>query len=93
LSLCALVAPNLQDIVIEEGNLSFKVRGNFIVDFEGLSMVRYFGQLCEVTIWRNIRKLSSGCFAECRTVSNVIFESDSQLSCIESYAFSDCIWL
>jgi hypothetical protein len=52
--------------------------------------MHYFGQLCEVLILGCIRKLSGGCFACCRTVSSVIFESGSKLSCIESWAFYNC---
>jgi hypothetical protein len=86
----ALTAPNLREVCIEEGNCSFKVKGHFTVDFEGISMIQYFGELCEVIIWRSIIKLSYGCFAYCGTVSSVIFERGSKLSCIERFAFYNC---
>jgi hypothetical protein len=90
LGLGGLAAPNLREIFIEEGNRKFKVNGNFIVDFEGVSIIWYFGQLCEVVIWGSIQQLSGGCFACSCIVSSVIFECGSQLSCIERYAFYKC---
>jgi hypothetical protein len=90
LSGSALLAPNLREILIADENCSLKVRECFIVDFEGTSIVGYFGDFCEVTIGRLIRKLSEHCFTLSTTLSSVIFDSDSQLSCIENHAFSDC---
>jgi hypothetical protein len=75
---------------IEEGNCSFTVNGNFILDFDGVWIIRYFGESDEVIILPSVRKLSGGCFAYCRTVSSVIFECASKLSCIERSAFCGC---
>jgi hypothetical protein len=57
---------------------------------EGLSLIWYFGHLCEVRICRSILELSDFCLAGCGTVSSVIFESGSTLSCIEGYVFANC---
>jgi hypothetical protein len=80
----------LQTIFIGEGNPFFKIVGDFVLYFEGSSITKVFRSAADVTIAKNIKILSPGSFAHCETVSSLIFESDSQLSSIESHAFYLC---
>jgi hypothetical protein len=85
-----LVAANLRDISIAEGNCHFKVCGNFLFDFDCVSLKRYFGNAKELMIANNVETIGGGCFKGCEDLLHVIFESGSQVSCIESYAFCQC---
>jgi hypothetical protein len=49
--------------------------------------------LKSIVIPKNIRILVKSCFADCSSLSSVVFESDSKLEIIESHAFSGCIAL
>jgi hypothetical protein len=80
----------VREISIEDGNDAFKVVGDFLMDFECISIKRFFGDLAEVTIGRGIEELSGGCFAYCTSISAVIFESGSRISRIGVHAFQGC---
>jgi hypothetical protein len=79
---------NLRAIFLAEGNRHFTVCGDFLLDFDGISIARYFGQAAEVTIWKSIERLVEGCSAGSQTLSSVIFESGSGISFIEKDAFA-----
>jgi hypothetical protein len=81
---------NLVDISVAEGNLDFKVCGNFLVDFEGHCVKKDFGNETVVFIPASIERLDVGCSANCRTLLTVIVESDSKLRCIEGRVFGRC---
>jgi hypothetical protein len=83
----------LREISVADGNSHFKVSGDFLLDYDGTSIKRYFGTESEVTIPNTIEQLDVGCFSGLQTISNVIFESDSQLSRIERLAFAGCLSL
>jgi hypothetical protein len=46
-----------------------------------------------VTIPRHVQILSSKCFYDCKSLSSVSFETDSELTRIESHAFWSCLSL
>jgi hypothetical protein len=69
---------SLDDISIEGGNLHVKVRGDFLMDSDCVSIVHYFGRGTTATI---------GCSD---TLQSVTFESSSNLSCIEAFDFWCC---
>jgi hypothetical protein len=90
LDAAAFLHTNLHRISIAPGNRHLKVCGDFILDFEGVSIKLYFGKDTEGTIPKNITVLPANCFAYRATISRVIFESGSRLSRIEKSAFSQC---
>jgi hypothetical protein len=51
---------------IDPGNRFLEISGDFVVGSSETCLVRYFGDFEEVTIWRTIKAISVGCFAECR---------------------------
>jgi hypothetical protein len=57
------------------------------MDFEGISIIRYFGSSFDVEIPKRIEKLSRCCFNRCSSVHRVIFESNAEVSVIEESAF------
>jgi hypothetical protein len=94
----ALVVTNLSEISVADDNCHFKVIDNFLLDFESISIIRGFGDLTEVKIPKTIQTLARGCFADCRALSRVVFESGSQLSRLGHSAFRNCsallsIWI
>jgi hypothetical protein len=90
LSGIALVVQNSQVMTIAPGNRWLSMTGDFLTDFQGSSIKRYFGAEQEVRIANHIHKLGFGCFCHCPTVSSVIFESGSRLSRIKSFTFYNC---
>jgi hypothetical protein len=81
---------NLEWISIEEGNLIFKLRDHFLVDFDGTTIIKCFGRAEGIIIPADIETLGCYCFSGNRIVSSVSFEPDSKLSRIESDAFRCC---
>jgi hypothetical protein len=69
----ALVGQNSQAITIAPGNRWLSMSGDFLMDFQGSSIKRYFGTEQEVRIANHINKLGSGCFCHCPTISRIWF--------------------
>jgi hypothetical protein len=80
----------LTRISFEEGNKHFRIVGDFVVDFEGVRIVRYFGRDCEVRIPAGIKRLGIFCFAECDALLSIDFGPDSSVSLIYDGAFREC---
>jgi hypothetical protein len=81
---------NFRHITIEEGSRNFRVWGDFLMDVECVTLVRYFGDDRNVTLSSEIETLGTGCFSECSDLSSLVFERGSKLKRIEAQAFSDC---
>jgi hypothetical protein len=89
----AFARTDISIIAVEDGNRHLSVSGDFLVDFDCISVIRYFGTDPSVTLSRDIEILGTGCFSACRVLSSLSFESGSKLSRIEANAFSDCLHL
>jgi hypothetical protein len=89
----AFLATPISTITIDGNNCHFSFSSPFLMDFEGISIIRYFGSMDEgegeVTIPKQIRKLSRCCFQSCSSVHRVIFDSNAELLVIEESAFLD----
>jgi hypothetical protein len=83
----------ISEIRIGEGNRSFRVHGKFLMDFEGTSIIRYFGQDCYVTISCEIERILSGSFSHCEWIRGLRFERPSKVVTIGSRAFEKCLKL
>jgi hypothetical protein len=81
---------NLREISVSEGTLHFKISGDFLLNFEGLSIKLYFGSGGTITIPNTIERVEAGCFCAIHTISNVIFETGSRLCSIGEAAFTWC---
>jgi hypothetical protein len=85
----SLARCGLREIAIESGNRFFGVIGDFVVDFEGVTIVRCFGTEKEVTIPKEIEMIGDNSFASC-DIWAVEFTGESKVSSIGHYAFSWC---
>jgi hypothetical protein len=85
----AFVFSPLQEIRIEPGNRFFRVSGPFLLDYDGVFIVRYFGSENEVTIPSEIDTLGV-CSFSCCSISGVRFDSTSKLRLTENEALSFC---
>jgi hypothetical protein len=86
----AFILSGVSVITVEAGNRNFDVSGDFLMNFEGVTAVRYLGSDRNPTLGREIESLGHGCFSLCSWLSSLSFESGSKLRRIEARAFSDC---
>jgi hypothetical protein len=86
----ALARTGISRITLEEGHRHFRISGNFLLDFDGISVIRYFGSDRKVTLSNNITALNTGCFHSCGFLCSLIFESGSKLARIGDHALSHC---
>jgi hypothetical protein len=89
----ALARTGISKIIVEDGNRYFRVAGDFLLDFEGTSLIRYFGSDSIVDLPHHIEVLCSGCFHDCASLCSLTFKSGSELTCIETIALSHCFLL
>jgi hypothetical protein len=78
----------LSSISIESGNKSFVIEHEFLIDIIHHKLIRNLSRSSNVEIPSNIEILGSSCFSCCKSLSSISFESNSQLTQIESNAFS-----
>jgi hypothetical protein len=85
----AFLESGIHEIGVAEGNRHFRVSGEFLLEIEGNSLIRYLGNSHQVRVPGEIESLSRGCFygTDIRTLK---FENDSQLRRIDSQAFFRC---
>jgi hypothetical protein len=81
---------SIERVVVDESNPHYFISGDFLVGFEGMILIRYFGHSESVIIERNIGSIGRSCFRECRSLESIVFESDSRLSILGECAFSEC---
>jgi hypothetical protein len=81
------------EIRVSEGNRHFRVSGDFLLSFDGRSLIQYFGRDSSVRIDREIEVLCKKAFDVYRDISSIEFPTDSKLRRIESRAFSNCRFL
>jgi hypothetical protein len=74
-------------IEIDPGNTVFGFFGDFLVNLEENSVVRYLGTEEEVTIPKQFSGVAAGCFCCLKSVSAVRFEADSRISFSRPRAF------
>jgi hypothetical protein len=86
----ALVGAELSQIAVEESSLNFRVFGNFLMDIEGVTVVRSFWVVGKVTLSREIETLGVRCFSACSGLSSLEFERESKLKRIEALALCRC---
>jgi hypothetical protein len=89
----ALAGTQMSTITAEEGNRHFQVSGDFLLDLDGISVIRYFGSDQEITLSRHVKILGSGCFSYCRSLQTLTFEPGSKLTRIEDSALKSCFSL
>jgi hypothetical protein len=73
---------------IEAGNESFSISGNYLLNFEGTSIIGYVGEANEVCIGEDIEELCDHCFSCQTALTWVVFEGDSRVRRIGKWAFA-----
>jgi hypothetical protein len=86
----AFVNPEIRELTVAEGNHNFCVSGDFLLNFEATSLIRYFGRHYGVTISREIEVVSVVAFHSCDRVRILEFESRSRIRSIGRAAFEEC---
>jgi hypothetical protein len=77
-------------ITLEEENQNFRVSGDFLMDFEGVTAVRYFVTDRNPVLSCRIENLGLGRFCGRSLISSLSFECGSKLRRIEAEALSYC---
>jgi hypothetical protein len=80
----------IRNVYITEGNSHFQVVGQFLLDFSGKSLIRYFGSDSSVCVSRQIEVFQDLCFFFCSEVHELSFEPGSLLREIRAKAFVYC---
>jgi uncharacterized membrane protein len=77
-------------ISIASDNSYFGVKSYFILDSSKTKLIHYFGDESHIIIPRHVQILCSECFSYCNSLSSISFETDSELTHIESTIFYFC---
>jgi hypothetical protein len=86
----AFAKSGIREIRVAEGNNHFMVSGAFLLNSDGTSLIRYFGNDSIVKIRSEIEVISAGSFDSCLWVRALKFEGCSKVRVIESRAFQEC---
>jgi hypothetical protein len=94
-SLCAITGltiagSGIVNLVVVSGHQLFRVSGHFLLDFEEICLIRYFGVEQEVHIGADVATIGAGCFSLCRSLLTVKFGSGCQISNLSESAFAGC---
>jgi hypothetical protein len=84
----AFVNMSIDFVLIERRNTIFEMMNRFVIDVQSQKLIRSFSSSSKKTNLRSFSILRLSCFAPCRSLSSITFESDSRLTRIESFAFS-----
>jgi hypothetical protein len=79
--------PSNLAISIESSNLHFVVQSDFILDSSNTKLILYFGTESNIVILYHVQILCSERFSGCNSLSSISFETNSELTRIESNAF------
>jgi hypothetical protein len=82
------VESKISRISIEDGNTTFVIEKDLLLDFDHKTLIRYFGSSSSILIPRNIEILGSSCFSSCESLSSISFKSNSRLTRVEADAFA-----
>jgi hypothetical protein len=80
----------LEQIYIDPGNRRFVIRENALLTSDGKEIVKYLGQEREVFVPSEVEELRRSCFESLQCLTELKFESESQLRKICRSALSGC---
>jgi hypothetical protein len=75
---------------LEEGNLHFRIEGDFLLDLAGRKLIRYIGGSSVVCLEDGIEVLGHGCFHGHPHVVRCDFSGESRLRSVKAGAFWNC---
>jgi hypothetical protein len=88
--LTGLTGSGIRSVAIDKDNRFFRSWGDFLADFEGTFLVRYFGSQRRVTIENTIISISAGYFRTCRSLWPVRFAPGGRVLTFSQVAFEFC---
>jgi hypothetical protein len=83
----AFESSKISDVTVDPMNGHLRFSAPFLMDFEGVCVIRYFGREANVTIPKEIQRLGRCCFQSCSGLRRIFCEANAQLSAIEENAF------
>jgi hypothetical protein len=86
-----LALSGIRTVTVGATNPFFRLSGDFLVDCDGHSLVRYLGNEGDLAIGSGTVVISAGCFSGCGSVLSVRFEGICQISTIGEAAFASCV--
>jgi hypothetical protein len=78
------------EIRVAEGNRHFRVSAASLTNYDGTSIIRYFGRAAEVRISCEVETIGVGSFSFCDLIRQLDFESPSKVQWIGDRAFEKC---
>jgi hypothetical protein len=86
----AFVGSCIEAVHVDEANPHYFVSGDFLVAFNGMTLIRYFGVNGNAVVVAEVESIADYCFGTCQSVTSVVFEKGSRLTHIGAFAFSCC---
>jgi hypothetical protein len=83
----AFLSKSLAHIEFSEGACDFRVVNSRIENVAGTTFIRYFGEMEEIAIQREVEVIGSSCFCTCDFLETITFAPESSLRAIEGFAF------
>jgi hypothetical protein len=80
---------SIDNIEVDSGNTHFFVTGDFLIAFEGTTLIRYFGLITDLVVPSEYETLGSSSFSDCN-ISSIAFEAGSRITRIQNRAFEFC---
>jgi hypothetical protein len=68
----------LKTVKVAKGHNSLVVKDEFLINMKKKVLIRCFGNKSKLSINNYITNISDGCFRECKSLNEVIFESESK---------------
>jgi hypothetical protein len=76
---------------LDERNSQFRIEGEFLLDSQGRTVIRYFGASSRVCIKKEVEVLGAGCFCLHQFLVQCDFEEGSRLREVREEAFWECL--
>jgi hypothetical protein len=83
----ALAGLQLRTFSFSGISMNYCIRDSFVQHFSGQFLIRYLGIKVSVVIDSSVEVIGEPCFFSCESLVSVTFETNLQLSCLESDAF------
>jgi hypothetical protein len=81
----------IAEIEVAAGNRCFRVSGDFLLSFDGISLIQYFGRSVVVRIPTELEAIGNHAFSISRSVGEIQFEATPRLRRIGRRAFWACL--
>jgi hypothetical protein len=86
----AFCQSGIREVPISGANHHFMMKGDFLLNYEGTTIIRYFGRNSIVHIDSEIEHISVSAFESCEQIRRIEIEPNSRLKRIDGRAFRKC---